>query len=258
MRKLVIWGALAEASVLESVRRKDLYVAAILAVLMIGAASVIGRFGVQGIEMFVKDVTLTVVNLLSVVLAILFAARQLPEEISRRTIYPLLARPISRFDLVFGKFLGALALSTLGLLLFAAIARGAFAYFGLAVGAIFGQYLLLRFFSLVLICALTIALSVFLTPQATVTVAALLALGSSTFSRAILLVDQTMTAPAQTVLRAVYKLVPQLNLFDLSLKTSYEWPAIPGWVLAYLLLYGLLHSAVCLAVGTLKFSRQAL
>lgn len=86
--KLTVWGALAAAACLESLRRKDLWVSVILAVLMISAAALVGKFGVAGLEMFLKDVTLTVVNLLSLVLAVLFAARQLPEELSRRTVYP--------------------------------------------------------------------------------------------------------------------------------------------------------------------------
>ena len=38
-RKFVVWGALAQAAVLEAVRRKDLYVAMILSFLMIGMSA---------------------------------------------------------------------------------------------------------------------------------------------------------------------------------------------------------------------------
>ncbi|MBC8139421.1 MAG: hypothetical protein H8F28_26385, partial [Fibrella sp.] len=37
-----VWGALARASLIEAVRRRDIYVALILAVVMIGATAVIG------------------------------------------------------------------------------------------------------------------------------------------------------------------------------------------------------------------------
>ena len=124
-------------ALLESIRRKDLYVALILAVVMIGAAAMIGNFGVNGLEIFLKDVTLNVISLLSLLLAILFAARQIPEEVSRRTVYPLLARPIGRGDLIFGKFLGAFALSVLSLLLFALVGVGALWCYHLTVGVVF-------------------------------------------------------------------------------------------------------------------------
>jgi ABC-type transport system involved in multi-copper enzyme maturation permease subunit len=256
--KLTVWGALAFAACLESLRRKDLWVSVILAVLMISAAALIGKFGVAGLEMFLKDVTLTVVNLLSMVLAVLFAARQLPEEISRRTVYPLLARPITRFDLIFGKYLGAVSLSTFALLLFALIGWGALACFGLKVGTIFGQYLWLRFLSLLLICAVTMALSVFLTPQATVTMVLLLAAGSSTFATTVKLLHGTAGTIGQGLLSGAYFVLPQLDLFDLSKKVSYGWSPVMASTMLFLLGYALVHSAICLALGTLRFRKQAL
>jgi ABC-type transport system involved in multi-copper enzyme maturation permease subunit len=258
MRKLVIWFSLAHAAILESIRRKDMYVALILAVLMIGAASMVGTFGVSGLEMFLKDVTLTVINLLSTLLAVLFAARQIPEEVSRRTVYPLLARPIGRGDLVFGKFLGAFALSVMGLLLFSAVGIGALWAFHLPVGAIFLQYLLLRVFALGLICALTIALSLVMTPGATVTMALLLAVGSATFSQAVMLLDGTAGVAGRAILRGSYYVLPHLDLFDLSRKVSYGWKPVAPWAVGALFLYGLIYTVIFLGLGTWRFRRQAL
>jgi ABC-type transport system involved in multi-copper enzyme maturation permease subunit len=257
-RKFVVWGALAQATVLESVRRKDLYVAMILSLLMVGAAALIGRFGVQGLDIFLKSATLTVINLLSVILTVVFAARQLPEEIARRTIYPLLARPISRTDLVVGKFLGVFALSGLGLLTFALIGWGTLTIYGLHPGAIFWQYLILRFFVLMLLSAVTVTTSIFLTPQATVTITLLLAVGSQAFSQSTLLLDKTTEGVGKVLLRGLYFLLPELNLFDLSGKVSHGWKPVPLWVLAALLGYALIHTTVALSVGALRFRKVAL
>lgn len=257
-RKLVVWTALAHAAVLESIRRKDLYVALILAVVMIGAAATIGTFGVNGLEMFLKDVTLTVINLLSLLLAVLYSVRQITEEVSRRTVYPLLARPIGRGDLIFGKFLGAFALSILSLLLFSAVGVGALWFFHLQVGMIFVQYLLLRIFALGLICALTIALSLVMTPGATVTVSLLLAAGAATFSQAIKLLDGSQGAAGRAVLRGSYFVLPHLDLFDLSHKVSYGWKPVDPWVIWSLFAYSSVYVSLFLMMGAWKFRRQAL
>lgn len=257
-RKFVIWGALAHATLLESVRRKDIYVALILSVLMILAAATIGTFGVSGLELFLKDVALTVVNLLSLVLCILFAARQIPEEVSRRTVYPLLARPIGRGDLLFGKFLGAFIISSITLLLFAAIASGALYAYGLSLGAIFWQYLLLRVFALGLITALTMALSLVMTPSATVTIALLLTAGSATFSQALLLLYGDTSDGGKRMMEASLYVFPHLDLFDLKTKVSYGWKPIgAGWIVL-LGVYSALYSALFLALGGWRFRRQAL
>lgn len=257
-QKFVIWGALAQATVLESVRRKDLYVAMILAILMIAAATMVGRFGISGLEIFLKSVTLTVINLLSTILAVVFAARQMPEEISRRTIYPLLARPISRTDLILGKFFGSSILAALGLSIFALIGWGALTLYGLHPGVIFWQYLLLRLFVLILLCALTVTLSIFMTPQATVTIALLAAVGSQAFSQSVLLMDKTVSGGGQLVLRGLYFLLPELNLFDLSAKVSHGWTPIAAWAIGALFFYAALHCAVSLIIASLRFRRVAL
>ena len=258
LRKLTVWGALAAMAVLESVRRKDLWVSVILAGLMMLAAGMMGKFGVKGLETFLKSSALTVVNLLSVTLAVIFTARQIPEELSRRTVYPLLARPISRFDLLFGKFLGAYALSLLGLALFAGIAWGALTYFGLGMGAIFWQYLALRAAVLGVVCALTLGRSVFLTPQATVTLSLLLTMISQTFSSAVMLMDGEAGRLGKLALHAIYFALPQFDLFDLSARASFGWAPVPAATIFQLTLYGLLHAAAWLTVGALKFRRQAL
>jgi ABC-type Na+ efflux pump, permease component len=257
-RKSVVYLALAHATLLESMRRKDLYVAGILAVLMIGTAATVGSFGVKGIELFLKDVALTVINLLSVVLAVLFAARQIPEEVSHRTVYPLLARPISRGDLLFGKYLGALALSVIGLLIFAAVGAGALAYYGLALGGIFWQFLLLRVLALAVVVAMTMALSLVMTPGATVTLALLLTIGSATFSGAVKLLVPGSSPAQQILLKGAYYVLPQLNLFDLTKKVSYGWQPVAGWAMGTLTVYALLFVALFLALGALRFRRQAL
>lgn len=257
-RKLVIWGALAWASILESVRRKDLYVALILGGLMIAAASTLGTFGVEGLELFLKDVALNVVGLLSTLLAVLFASRQITEEVQRRTVYPLLARPVGRGDLILGKWLGAFALSAAALLGFAVLAWALLAAYKIPLGAIFVQYVLLRLFSLGVVCALTLCLSLVMTSGATVTVALLLTLGSPMFSGAAKLLYPTAGSAGRVAWEGFNYLVPHFDLFDLSKRTSYGWQPIPGAVVGTLLVYAGLFTALFLVLGTLRFRRQAL
>jgi ABC-type transport system involved in multi-copper enzyme maturation permease subunit len=252
-----IWGALAYASVLESVRRKDLYVAVILSVLMIVTAATMGTFGVQGLEVFLTDAALTVVNLVSMLVAILFAARQLPEEISRRTVYPLLARPLSRGDLIFGKWLGAFVLSALALVLFCLVAVGALLFYRIPIGAIFWQYFLLRLFSLAVLCAMTILLSLLITPSATVTIACLLAISSSMFSQFINMMQGTAGQVFGAFLRGAYFVVPRLDLFDLSKKVSYGWKPVEAWVIRDLFLLAVTYISVLLLLSMIRFRRMA-
>jgi ABC-type transport system involved in multi-copper enzyme maturation permease subunit len=255
--RLVHIRILTWATLVETIRRKDLYVVWFLAVFGMGTGSVLAASGVKGIETFMRDITLTVVNFLSTIICIWFAARQLPEELSRRTLFPLLARPVRRFDVLLGKFLAVWILSTGALLVLALIAWLNLAMFKATIGDIYWQYVFLRALSFGPIAAMTIALSLLLTPAATVTLSGLLTLSGTMFARSLYASVESATGPAQPLLKGLYFLLPHLDLFDLSQRASYNYPAIPYWVLGALSVYALIYVAVFLCLGELKFRKMA-
>ena len=249
---------LARASVLETVRRRDIYVVLILSVLMMLAGSTFRVLGVRDLETILKDVTLVVVNLMSTILCVMVSVRQLPEEIQRRTLYPLLARPIPRWQLVAGKFVGAAFMSEVTLLALTSIACLNLALVHVPLGPILWEYLALRIFCQLLVCAMSLALSLMLTPSAALTVSFLLVVAASSFSSAILLLPESVSPVAGTALKAVYFVCPHVDLFDLHSKVAHDWPLIPGWVIGFLGLYSLVYVALFLGVGIYRFQKQAL
>lgn len=256
--KLIIWTALTQATLLESLRRKDLYVSLILAVVMIGAAATLGTVGVQGMETFLKDTVLTVVSLLSVIMAVLFSARQVPEEVERRTVYPLLARPIGRADFLIGKFCGAYVLSLVSLVLFAFIGWGTLFFYNMTVGGIFVQFLLLRAFALGIVCALTLLLSLFTTVGASVTVSLVVSLGASAATQAFLLFSGAAARTMNGLQQASYFTLPHLDLFDLGKKVSAGWQPIDPATVVSLGAYAAIYVFLFLAIGMWRFERKAL
>lgn len=256
--RLVSIGTIAQAALIETVRRKDLYVVWMLALFGLAGGSVLASLGVRGIETFLRDITLSVVNFLSVAICIWLAARQMPEELSRRTLYPLLARPVRRFDVLLGKFLAVWLLSTVALMVLAATACVTLALFKAGVGSIFWQYLYLRALSFGPIAALTMALSLILFPDATVVMSGMLTLFGTMFARQLMQSIQQASPLSQAPLKALYFLLPHLDLFDLSQKTAYNYPPVPTWALVATLLYALAYVAVFLGLGELRFRKMAL
>ena len=101
--------ALSSIVIKELYRRKDFYVLIIhTAVLTLGADS-INFFNETTIVAYIKDLTLLLIWVAALVIAIATTARQIPAERESRTIFPLLAKPISRWHLVLGKFFGCWA-----------------------------------------------------------------------------------------------------------------------------------------------------
>jgi Cu-processing system permease protein len=249
---------LAHITVLESFRRKDPYVVLILGFALMLGAALFNQFGVEGLEKFVKDVALTVTNVLCIVLCVVAAARQFPSELENRTLYPLLAKPIRRSTVFFGKYVGVGLMSTGLVLLFWLEVQAIFWCFGISSGAIFYQALYLRVLSMWLIAAIVLTLSLLLTHGANVTLSLLLCLAMSTFANTILAVHSDLHGVAQWLAEGAYWVVPHLELFDLSKKVIHEWPAVPGTALAALTGYAFVYAALFVALGCWRFRRMAL
>lgn len=250
-------GVLTWSSLIETVRRKDLFVVWMLSVFSMGAGAVLASTGVRGIETFLRDVTLTVINFLSTAVCIWLAARQMPEELSRRTLFPLLARPIRRADVLLGKFLAVWLLSTVALLVLAGTGWLALLLFKAAIGPIFWQYLLLRALSFGPIAAMTMALSLLLSGPATVVLSGLLTLGGSMFARSLAESIRSTDGVGALPMKLLYFLLPHLDLFDLSQKAAYNYPPVQAWVLGAMTLYAVAYVAVFLGLGEIRFRRMA-
>jgi ABC-type transport system involved in multi-copper enzyme maturation permease subunit len=247
--------AIAYVTTLESVRRKDPYVVLILAGVIVLGAGVMAKFGVEGLHKFVKDVGLTVTTMFSFVICVMAAARQLPTEIENRTLYPLLGKPLSRTAFYFGKYIGVGILSSVVVVLFFLILRALLAVLGIPVGAVFYQALYLRVLSMWFIAAGVLCLSLYLTQSANVTVSLLICLCMQLFAHSILYLHDDLTGVSLRLAEAVYWAAPHLELFDLSKKVIHEWPAVPGWVLLTITLYGAVYTGLLLAVGSMRMRR---
>jgi ABC-type transport system involved in multi-copper enzyme maturation permease subunit len=257
--KLRIWGALAQGVVLESLRRKDLWVVAILGFLIMMAAGALGFFGMQGLEVFVKDLGVSVLSMFGTIVAVLTASRMMPEEIKQRTLYPLLARPISRFDLLFGKLLGAVFVSWIAFLVLAALTGVALLSFHVAFEPIMLQYLLCKMMGLVVICSLSMAMSAYMTPAAAATMSFIFAFGSSMITRGMMMAYAGASPGAKPVIKIFTAIFPQFTLFDLgSRAANINWAPVPIWVLLFLLGYMAFYTSGFVSLAWLKFRKQAI
>jgi ABC-type transport system involved in multi-copper enzyme maturation permease subunit len=90
----------------ELYRRKDFYVLFVLTALITLLLGSVSFFNDAKIVRYLKEVCLLLIWISSLVIAIGTAARQIPAERENRTIFPLLAKPVTRGQFILGKFLG--------------------------------------------------------------------------------------------------------------------------------------------------------
>lgn len=257
--RFTVYKALARGVFLESLRRKDLWVVAILGFLILMGASALGFFGVEGLQVFVKDLAVTVLGAFSTIVAILTSTRMMPEEIKQRTLYPLLSRPISRLDLLVGKLIGSILVTWLAFGILATLTSIALYGFGASFEVIMAQYLLAKMMGLAMVCAFGLMLSIYMTPAAAATTAFIFTFGSAIIVNAMTSGFESANPVAQFAFKFLNSILPQFNLFDLGGRAAnVGWGPVPIWVMLFLLGYWFVYSAGLVTIAWARFNRKAI
>lgn len=97
---------IASNTFLEAVRDRVLYNLIAFALLMSGAAILVGQISIGIERLVVVNLGLTAVSLFGVIIAIFIGIGLVSKEIEKRTLYTVLSRPVQRWEFIVGKFFG--------------------------------------------------------------------------------------------------------------------------------------------------------
>ncbi len=244
-----VW-AIAWTVWLEMIRKKDFYVLLILLMALLFLLLSINVFGLGGAVRYVADVGLMFAWLFSVILAVSLAGRQLPQEEARGTIYPLLAKPITRMELLLGKWLGTWTCSAVATALFYGVVftvvrlRG-----GLLDRVTLVQALLLHGAFLALINALALAISTRQSYGSAATLAYVLTGAGFLMAPQVPELVLHEQGVARSALMVLYYALPHLELFDLRQRLVHVWGPAPWPVIFAVLGYGIVWMLVLLLLA---------
>src|ERR1700739_3642396 len=90
----------------EAVRDRVLYNLSAFALLMSGAAVLVGQISIGIERLVVINLGLTAISLFGIVIAIFIGIGLVSKEIDKRTLYTVLSRPVRRWEFIAGKFFG--------------------------------------------------------------------------------------------------------------------------------------------------------
>jgi ABC-type transport system involved in multi-copper enzyme maturation permease subunit len=244
----------------EIFRRKDFYVLFVLTALITGLMAFMNFFHDDQIVRFIKEICLALIWVSGLVIGITTAARQLHAERESRTIFPLLAKPIARWQVVVGKFLGCWLATGAALLVF-------YIFFAIVSASKehslpFNGYLeafWLHWQMLGIVIAMTLLGSVtFTAPSSNMTIVFIVTIGILMMGGFLHLIAERMAEPSATVLTIIYFAIPHLELFNMSELIIHSWPAAPWVDVLLVTLYGFCYTAFFLLAACLVFRRKAL
>lgn len=243
----------------EAVRRREIYAIVLITMLLLGVGSTIHFFGLEGLRKFYFEISLKVMSAATALTVIVLGARQLPREFERRTIYTLLAKPVTRWEFLLGKYLGVVGAGVFCLALFMVVFLiGAAMNHALPQLATFLQYAFLQVLMIAVVAALAFLLSMVMGLDAAITVAALFYLLGQVLTNTLTVLYDFMSPAGQLVLKVLNYGVPQPAIFDLSGKVVHGWAPAAGWALLLATGYAAMFVVPYLAISLGLFRRKAL
>jgi ABC-type transport system involved in multi-copper enzyme maturation permease subunit len=243
----------------ELYRRKDFYVLFILTVLICLVMASVNVFNDKHIVRYLKELCLLLIWISSLVIAITTTARQIPAEREQRTLLPLLAKPLTRTQLVFGKFLGCWLACGLVLICF-------YAFFGALASSRDHAWPLLNYFQAVflhwMMLGVVVAMALFgslvsSAPSSNSTICLVIVATILTVGRYLNAVALAQPEPLRSIVYVFYFVIPHLEIpFEMRNLIVHDWPLI-GWnFIALDTLYLLAYAAAFLIAACLIFRRK--
>jgi ABC-type transport system involved in multi-copper enzyme maturation permease subunit len=252
----------------ESVRDKVLYNLVLFAILLIGASYLLGQLTAGQDVKIIKDLGLAATSAFGLFIAVFIGIGLVSKEVERRSIYSLLPKPIHRYQLVLGKYVGlsftlavnvaVMAVALYAILLYMSWGVPALVQSGWDAPALdpaLAKAIGLIFVELMLITAIALFFSTFSTPilSAAFTFGLFVA---GHFSADLRNFDQVVDSPAAIrVARGLYWVLPNLAQFDVKAQVVHAQP-VPFGYIAMACGYAALYVSMLLAVAMYVFSKR--
>lgn len=248
-------GVIAVNAFRESLRDKILYNLVFFAGLLIGLSVLLADLTITEHHKMIADMGLAAINLIGVIIAIFIGISLVNKEIERRTIYTIMARPISRTFFILGKYCGlVLTLFVNVSIMLAVFLLTLWLYHVPIVPSLF-QAVQLIFVEILVVTAIALFFSTF----SSSTLSAILTLGVYVVGH--LTADLRSIAAnggsraVKAIVEALYYLCPNLEMLNIKGQAAVGILVAPEYLMLASL-YGLVYAGVLLSASCLVFQQR--
>lgn len=243
----------------EAVRDRVLYNLVFFALLLVATAPLLGEISIGVQRTLLINLSLTAISIFGIVISIFVGISLVSKEIERRTLYPVLCRPVGRGEFVIGKYFGLLGTLLVNT---AAMTSG----FYLALVLMTRSFtradanILIAIFFLFLQFAVVIGLALLFSSFSSPLLSALFALSmfvAGTFAADLRAFASLAHGPEKWLARAASYVVPNLASLNVITRVSHD-QFIPLGLVGYNTAYTTLYAVATISAAVLVFSRRDL
>ncbi|MEN9227433.1 MAG: ABC transporter permease subunit [Gloeomargarita sp. HHBFW_bins_205] len=255
MNAVRIW-AIAKHTFLELLRERLLYLAGLYAIFLVAGGALITEVAAATENKIIPDFGLALMLIFGLVIVVFTTPNLLAREVEKRTIFILIAKPMSRLELVVGKHLGLVGALVVLLLLMSVVYFGYLSLlrisYPLTAILIAIGFMMLEF---ALLTAAALLFSVFTSPLiATFLTVSTFFIGH--LSSDVITLGRLIRNPQLLqVLKGLFLVVPDLSRLDWKNTAVYGLLPDTG-ILWSSVLYGILYTIFLLSATVLIFARR--
>lgn len=254
----------------EGIRNRAIYGITIIALLMLVVNVLISQMIMREVGKVAVDIALSTVSFSGLLLVFFVGINLMAKDLDRKTIYMVLARPISRSQYMVGKFMGMAGLIVVSNIILGAFASSSLFMLNRIYPAYFQRFswpmVILALLFIVLMLVLLTALSfLFSSFTSTSFIALVLTIVSYLIGNSINDVKALVEAPEAVgihpspitvkVVQVAYYLFPNLSFFDIKTQAAHGLVLSPAYA-CWTVVYGLVYTGLVIAIACLIFSRR--
>lgn len=249
--------AIARQTVREALRRRVMWIFLIAGVFLIALGPVFGFLSPKDSQTVLRSLGLAAILLAGLFITIVTCIYLIPVEIERRTIYTVLSKPVQRYEFVLGKFLGGFATVFINIAAMGVVFLIMLKFQEGRVPTEMFKGVLLTFFQMMLLAALTIFFSTFATPVVNFFLSFGIFLVGNLSS-----VTDSLTTNRNLIVRGAGNLIHYLlpNFGNFNIQNSIIHPTLEianeNVFIRNNIIYALIYSAVLLTLAILIFDRR--
>ncbi len=252
-------SAIAANTFREAVRDRVLYNLIAFALLMSGAAILVGQISIDIERLVVVNLGLTAMSLFGVVIAIFIGIGLVAKEIDKRTLYTVLSRPVRRWEFIVGKFFGLIGTLVVNASLMAVGVLAALFYVSRHFSRPDAWVLVAIYFIILeflIVTALALLFSSFSTPiMSAIFAFALFVIGS--FAEDLRGFAEMAKGVTHWLAVGAAYLVPNLSALNVIASVAHGEP-VPGRLILYNTIYALVYAGMAISGAVLIFERRNL
>ncbi|HXC47769.1 MAG TPA: ABC transporter permease [Candidatus Sulfotelmatobacter sp.] len=245
---------------LEAVRDRVLYNLVFFALLMMGAAILVGQISI-GIEQdVIVSLGLSAISVIGIFIAVFLGVALVSREMDKRTLYALLAKPVKRWEFLLGKFFGLVMTLTVNT---AAMAAGLYMALWSVKHPLLKSdaFILVAVYLILLKLAIIVALALLFSCFTTPFLAILFTAGiyvAGLFADDLRTIQGVDLDPgAMRLMRGISYLLPNFQNFNV-MGAVVHGHGVPGAIVWQATLYAILYIAIVLTGAAVVFSRRNL